>query len=87
MTEGKTFLVCKMEIPRKSPLWMVERGQPNKCSEGTVADLIAFFCFFPALGLHCCTRVFSSCREQGLLLVAERRLLIAVACLVAKHRL
>ena len=38
-----------------------------------------------ALGLHCCAWVFSSCGEQGLLFVAVRGLLIAVAPLVAEH--
>ena len=40
-----------------------------------------------ALGLHCCTRAFCSCSERGLLFVAVRRLLIAVASLVAEHGL
>ena len=31
------------------------------------------------LGLRCCARAFSSCGEQGLLFVAVRGLLIAVA--------
>ena len=39
------------------------------------------------LGLLCCVRAFSSCGEQGLHLVAVRGLLIAVASLVAEHRL
>ena len=39
------------------------------------------------LGLCCCTRAFSSCSEWGLLFVAVRRLLIAVAPLVAEHGL
>ena len=34
--------------------------------------------------LRCCTRAFSSCGERGLLFVAVRRLLIAVASLVAE---
>ena len=34
-----------------------------------------------ALGLRCCTWAFSSCGERGLLFVAVRRLLIAVASL------
>ena len=49
-----------------------------------------FFCFFvflSALGLHCCARAFSSCGKLGLLFIAVRRLLIAVASLVAEHRL
>ena len=40
-----------------------------------------------ALGLHCCVRAFSSCGERGLLFVAVRGLLIAVASLVAEHGL
>ena len=50
-----------------------------------------FFCFFlfylfiylflVALGLHCCTRAFSSCSERGLLFAVVHRLLIAVASL------
>ena len=40
-----------------------------------------------ALGLRCCTWAFSSCGEQGLLFVAVRWLLIAVASLVAEHEI
>ena len=36
------------------------------------------------LGLRCCTQAFSSCSERGLLFVAVRGLLIAVASLVVK---
>ena len=39
------------------------------------------------LGLCCCAWAFSSCGEQGLLFVAVRGLLIAVASLVAEHGL
>ena len=45
------------------------------------------YLFLAALGLCCCARAFSSCGEQGLLFVAMRGLLIAVASLVAEHRL
>ena len=38
--------------------------------------------FLAALGLRCCTRASSSCIERGLLFVAVRGLLIAVASLV-----
>ena len=41
--------------------------------------------FLAALGLRCCTWAFSSCTKWGLLFVAVRRLLIAVASLVAEH--
>ena len=40
-----------------------------------------------ALGLCCCVWAFSSCGERGLLFVAVRGLLIAVASLVAEHGL
>ena len=43
--------------------------------------------FLSALGLHCCTQSYSSCGERGLLFLAVRRLLIAVASLVAEHGL
>ena len=46
-----------------------------------------FFFFLAVLCLRCCTRAFSSCSEQGLLFVAVRGLLIAVASLVAEHGL
>ena len=39
-----------------------------------------------ALGLRCCTQSFSSCREQGLLFIAVRGLLIAVASLYCRTR-
>ena len=46
-----------------------------------------FYLFLAALGLHCCTRAFSSCGEWGLLFVAVCGLLTAVASLVAEHGL
>ena len=45
------------------------------------------YLFLAVLGPCGCTRVFSSCAEQGLLFVAVCRLLIAVASLVAEHGL
>ena len=48
---------------------------------------ILFYLFLAALGLRCRARAFSSCSERGLLLVAVRGLLIAVASIVAEHRL
>ena len=44
-----------------------------------------FILFLAALGLRCWVRAFSSCSEQGLLLVAVHRLFTAVASLVAEH--
>ena len=44
------------------------------------------YLFLAALGLHCCAGAFlSSCSKWGLLFVAERGLLIAVASLVVEH--
>ena len=45
------------------------------------------YLFLAALGLHSCAQAFSSCGERGLLFVAVRRLLIAVASLVVEHGL
>ena len=42
------------------------------------------YLFLAALGLRSCMQVFSSCGEQGLLFIAVRGLLIAVASLVAE---
>ena len=51
--------------------------------------LILFFIylFLAVLGLRCCAQAFSSCGEWELLFLAVHRLLIAVASLVAEHRL
>ena len=48
---------------------------------------IYLFLFLAVLGRHCYAPAFSSCSEQGLLFVAVRSLLIAVASLVVEHRL
>ena len=40
-----------------------------------------------ALGLCCCKWAFSSCSERGLLFVVVHEVLIAVASLIAEHRL
>ena len=72
------------------------QGLPSlACSAGTrqllleiVSFFLSFFFFFlAALGLRCYARGFSSCGERGLLFVAVRGLLIAVASLVAEHGL
>ena len=45
------------------------------------------YLFLAAVGLRCCTQAFSSCGKRGLLFVAVRGLLIAVASLVVEHGL
>ena len=46
-----------------------------------------FFKFLAVLHLRCCVQAFSSCGERGILFTAVHRLLVAVASLVAEHRL
>ena len=45
------------------------------------------YLFLIVLGLCCPTWAFFCCGNQELLFIAVHRLLIAVACLVAEHRL
>ena len=45
------------------------------------------YLFLAALGIRCCAWAFSSCGKWGLIFVVVRGLLIAVASLVAEHRL
>ena len=45
------------------------------------------YLFLAVLGLCCYVWAFSSCGERGLLFIVVRGLLIAVAPLVAEHRL
>ena len=56
-------------------------------AEGKPALPSLFFFFLAVLGLRCCSQAFSSCGERGLLFVAVRGYLIAVASLVAEHGL
>ena len=44
------------------------------------------YLFLVVLGLCCCARAFSSCGEQGFLLIAVHRLFTVVASLVSEHR-
>ena len=48
---------------------------------------VFIFILLAALGLRCCAPAFSSCGKQGLLFIAVRGLLIAVASPVAEHGL
>ena len=54
--------------------------------DGNLINFIYFF-IFGCVGSSLLSGAFSSCGERGLLFVAERRLLIALASLVAEHRL
>ena len=46
-----------------------------------------FILFLAVLGLRCCAQAFSSCGERRLLCIVVRRVLIAVASLIAEHGL
>ena len=52
----------------------------------SIVDVILFIWFW-LCWVFIAVRLFPSCSEWGSSLVAVSRLLIAVACLVAKHRL
>ena len=65
------------------PLQMVSLRSP----EFFLSVFKFIYLFLAVSGLHCCTWVFSSCGEQGLIFVAVHGLLIAVASLVAEHGL
>ena len=53
----------------------------------SLTSFLLIYLFLAALGFRCCVQAFSSCGEQGLLFAAVFGLLIAVASLVAEHRL
>ena len=55
--------------------------------EGSFFFFFFNYLFLAALGPGCCTQVFSSCGERGLLFVAVHGFLIAVASLVVEHGL
>ena len=72
--------------------FIVKQNKPHSLfflNDEWLIDLFILFylLFLAVLGLRCCTRAFSSCGERGLLFVAVRGLLIAVASLVAEHGL
>ena len=53
-------------------------------------NILVFFkiiFFLAVLCLHCCMWAFSSCGKWGLLFIAVRGLLVAVASLIAEHGL
>ena len=62
------------------------QGSP-KCIYFLKGTFYFIYLCLAALGLRCCARAFSSCRDRGLLVVAVRGLLIAVVSLAAEHRL
>ena len=57
------------------------------CSFFLKKNYLFIYLFLAVLGLRCCAWAFSSCGERGLLFVVVRRLLLAVASLVAEHGL
>ena len=79
-----------MALSLPQPLWLINSSslvEKAHLSLVVPSFLESFFFMWTALGLCCCVRAFSSCGEQGLLFVVVRRLLIAVASLVAEWAL
>ena len=60
---------------------------PSYVHHANFKNYLFIIIILAALDLHCCARAFSSCGEQGLLFAVVCGLLIAVASLVAEHRL
>ena len=90
------FTVCKFNF--KFSKYKKGKGLASWClmlpcplffsfSKIFLKNLFYFYLFLGALGLCCYAWVFSSCSERGLLFIAVRGPLIAVASLVAEHGL
>ena len=82
---------ARLQCPAQRTHLSVTRGsghtEPRPATGKIVSTVslgFSFYLFLVALGLRCCLWAFSSGGEQGLLFVAVRRLLIAVASLVAE---
>ena len=79
------------EDPLKRERWgvgpLLLEGRPGTSPLQACFIYLFIYLLWTALGLCCCARAFSSCGEQGLLFIAVRRPLIAVASLVAEHGL
>ena len=68
-------------------MFFLKGSYPNNFNCYYIKKNLCIYLFLAALGLLCCTWAFSSCRELGLLFVAVRGLLIAVASLVVEQGL
>ena len=90
-TEGPCcfiFLCLVAEVkaaPPRGSSW--QEGWVLLALHHTFTSFFFFFFFWLSLVFVAARGLFSSCGEQGLLFVEVRGLLIAVACLVAEHRL
>ena len=74
--------------PPELELGVLSTGPQRKSHPTTYLFFFLFiYLVLAVLGLHCCAWAFSSCGKRGLLFVVVRRLLTAVASLVAEHRL
>ena len=83
------IIICKIDSQwrtnkRKTMLKKKKKKMSNIMSSHKDQD---FFFFLAALRLRYCMLVFSSCGEWGLLFVIVQRIFIAVASLVAEHKL
>ena len=83
--KNELWLNPLMSVSLKSPL-SVHIPHPI-CYIGLMKVDGGIFFSLIVLGLHCSAWAFCGCSEQGLLLVAAPRLVLAVAPLVAERRL
>ena len=77
----------KIVISCKSYGELLKCLKPGLGGKGQTDLVLFIYLLLAVLGLRCCVRAFSSCRERGLLFVAVRGLLIEVASLVVEHGL
>ena len=79
---------CYIHCPHQGYFWTIYMVLWSLKWDNLIDYVFVFFFFFlAALGLRSCARAFSSCGARGLLFIAVRGLLIAVAALVAEHGL
>ena len=71
----------------KSTVLIIFLACLKSCSVIFKNKFIYLYLFLAVLSLHCCTQAFSSCSERGLLFIAVRGPLTAVASFVAEHGL
>ena len=83
-THTHTYIREKVRIRQ---IWENAKNQGSWVLSDGCTFFFFNYLFLAALGLCCCVRAFSSCVERRLLFIAVGGLLIAVASLVAEHRL
>ena len=96
LVRGLNYHLCHLlftppdAISALSPPTVGSGGDPGWTTSGSLSLCFCLGCFVlifnffsAALGLHCCSRAFSSCREQGLPFVTAKGLLTVAAPLAS----